>query len=1013
MESESGYYHFLVGILNSEYENYRSFAPLYGYTEILPSRITTDKVVSGNGNSYFDMLANAMKLGTALDFNSQGDGKLRIKGTLVQSQGGDAENVIGCYRGAFDYDTTYYNGDEVTYTSNGCTSTYRYIYPTPVSGVFPVNTTYWEVTAKGAQGPSGISPNTAFKSIVFKRSNTAVSRPTGGSYSSPVPSGWSDGVPSGEAKLWMSTRIFSSDGLSPQESQWTAPRQMTDTADIDIEYSSVENPSAPSGHPNTNTEWSDTADETTIWMATSKKSNGVWGNWEVSRIKGERGSDGTSVSVKGTSYNHFSTVADWTEEVTTAEPLVLIDSAEVDGETVYNVIKKYGRPHAGSAPGWMTRYADVGDGYVMESDGHLWMADTDGWKDIGQFRGQTGATGAAGQNAYLHIKYAKSTTTNDWSDNNGETPDAYIGTYADNNPTDQLVWSLYTWKKWQGEDGFGYEYIFKKTQTETAPSTPTSTSQSDNYVPSGWTDDPSGTSEEYPYEWICYRKKTYGVWGAFIGSDADHTKAALHSKYGKDGNFYEYRYKVTGSPSETPSLTNNVREPSGWATSYTAPAALQYLWRTVALINGKTNALIGTWSTPVRETPVDAVNVGENLVDNSEEQETFDIVESGPYNDSTPPSQFGTTTKRLYRIPRNGTKISCQVRVTLQGCSFKSGGGSVLVYMNGTAAWPAVGQKTGITANGTYDLKNENFTLDYNGGTMYNAINVRFNNFNAGGTVTIELVKVEEGASCTAWCLSEADKSGPAPIFRSTYDSSKTYIGTRHRVDVVKYNGSHYVTRTDIGSVTGVVPTNKQYWNDFGGQFESIATGLLLAELANIAGFIFKNNKLISQKGTKNGAESTDYSAANFIPNLILDGVNGDGVFRGIVHASLMYSNVKVVTTSMTPYHIDPAQEPFNWFFINQNMSQIWLYLPHSSDYDGLEINILQKHTNWLSDSRDVRLRVDSGDTLYAKYFSDEVYANYHTFQGPNSVQLCLNTHYVVKAINGAWYIIFGAVSGW
>lgn len=56
LEQVSGYYHFLVGILNSEYEGERSFVTLYGFTEILPGRITTDKIVSTDGNTYFDLL---------------------------------------------------------------------------------------------------------------------------------------------------------------------------------------------------------------------------------------------------------------------------------------------------------------------------------------------------------------------------------------------------------------------------------------------------------------------------------------------------------------------------------------------------------------------------------------------------------------------------------------------------------------------------------------------------------------------------------------------------------------------------------------------------------------------------------------------------------------------------------------------------------------------------------------------------------------------------------------------
>jgi len=49
-ESVSGYYHLFFGVLNSEYDGERSLVPLYGYTEILPGRITTKKIVSPSGN---------------------------------------------------------------------------------------------------------------------------------------------------------------------------------------------------------------------------------------------------------------------------------------------------------------------------------------------------------------------------------------------------------------------------------------------------------------------------------------------------------------------------------------------------------------------------------------------------------------------------------------------------------------------------------------------------------------------------------------------------------------------------------------------------------------------------------------------------------------------------------------------------------------------------------------------------------------------------------------------------
>lgn len=145
-------------------------------------------------------------------------------------------------------------------------------------------------------GENGGSGQSSFKSIIFKRSNNTVTAPSGGSYASPLPSplnDWSDGVPSGDAQLWMSTRIFTSDGQSPQQSSWTTPQPVTDTADIDFEFSAVEtNPGNPTSNPSN---WHNTATENDIWMAIRKCSNGVWGSWEISKIKGENGSNGDTI----------------------------------------------------------------------------------------------------------------------------------------------------------------------------------------------------------------------------------------------------------------------------------------------------------------------------------------------------------------------------------------------------------------------------------------------------------------------------------------------------------------------------------------------------------------------------------------------------------------------------------------------------------------------------------------------------------------------------------------------
>lgn len=156
MEADGYNYALLVGFLGTENDGVRSYTSLYGFTEILPGQISTDKVVSTDGNSYFDMLANAFKLGDSLDYNSKGDGKLRIKGSIVQNSAGD-ESVIGVFRGTYSGAYTYYDGDEVTYSVDGAISTYRCTSKTAIKGVVPTTTSKWTVIAQGTKGQDGAS----------------------------------------------------------------------------------------------------------------------------------------------------------------------------------------------------------------------------------------------------------------------------------------------------------------------------------------------------------------------------------------------------------------------------------------------------------------------------------------------------------------------------------------------------------------------------------------------------------------------------------------------------------------------------------------------------------------------------------------------------------------------------------------------------------------------------------------------------------------------------------------
>lgn len=63
MTSEEGYYYFLVGILNSEYNGTREFVSLYGFTEVLPGQITTELIKSADGNAVLDLVNGLLKFG--------------------------------------------------------------------------------------------------------------------------------------------------------------------------------------------------------------------------------------------------------------------------------------------------------------------------------------------------------------------------------------------------------------------------------------------------------------------------------------------------------------------------------------------------------------------------------------------------------------------------------------------------------------------------------------------------------------------------------------------------------------------------------------------------------------------------------------------------------------------------------------------------------------------------------------------------------------------------------------
>ena len=148
---EGNYYYFLCGGLTDEIDGQRSFATLYGFSEIGPGWMRLNKIINIDGTQYWDMLSKAFRIGDDNGYLSydQTNG-LRLKGCIYQSPSGEID-YPEVDRGAYSDKPVYYSGDKVSYDGNvyKCTSQ-----TTP--GINPTNTRFWkELVVKGEDGKPG------------------------------------------------------------------------------------------------------------------------------------------------------------------------------------------------------------------------------------------------------------------------------------------------------------------------------------------------------------------------------------------------------------------------------------------------------------------------------------------------------------------------------------------------------------------------------------------------------------------------------------------------------------------------------------------------------------------------------------------------------------------------------------------------------------------------------------------------------------------------------------------
>lgn len=156
--------------------------------------------------------------------------------------------------------------------------------------------------------------------------------------------------------------------------------------------------------------------------------------------------------------------------------------------------------------------------------------------------------------------------------------------------TSPALWAKFSFDGAPGVDGTDVEWIFKRTSSNTAPNTP-SGSDEDGYVPSGWTNNPTGPNSERPYEWTCVRYKTGGHWSGY-------SAASLWAKWsfnGADGEGVEYIFTRTktedsGTVPEVPAAAEYDNPPAPWTDDPTGvDATYRYEWVS------KRNKVEGVW----------------------------------------------------------------------------------------------------------------------------------------------------------------------------------------------------------------------------------------------------------------------------------------------------------------------------------------------------------------------------------------------------------------------------------
>lgn len=240
--------------------------------------------------------------------------------------------------------------------------------------------------------------------------------------------------------------------------------------------------------------------------------------------------------------------------------------------------------------------------------------------------------------------------------------------------------------------------------------------------------------------------------------------------------------------------------------------------------------------------------------------------------------------------------------------------------------------------------------------------------------------------------------------------------------DVVLYGGYYYScikshTKTASNYPGSTPDTNSGLWK-LADPVEIVATKILLTQYALVKNLGVETIDMKDADGNIifQAKDGDVICSSGTFKNIT---VKGNSSFEGSVKANMFYGTVRKVTPGGT-YTIDPVNEPYNFYYVENPTKRTFIVLPKAANYEGLEINIFTKMPPSSSLSYRTIVKAQDNDDFYVKQNAAIVSSNiavekinveYTNFKN-DVVTTAPNAYIRFKCIGGAWYAISGQFTG-